>query len=214
LLVIGAGIETLARRYFKAAGFDPKPALKDLSSVVAAVRAGAVKDVLPKFSDRLAGFKQMMSGLGAKDLFRTISSGTHLDFTEDEIKSWGEGRNSPAHGKWPGPNDGIPYLFAMITMLHKILLRTIRWNLPLTDFATPGWPLLQPFDFPAADNRPSNDKIRELAYFLWEKRGGGHGDDLSDWYIAETELNMPGRGSGEMPLRLAVLPEPQIPKTY
>jgi ribosomal protein L7/L12 len=33
-----------------------------------------------------------------------------------------------------------------------------------------------------------NDPIAEYAYFLWERRGGVHGNDLEDWLEAERLL--------------------------
>lgn len=40
------------------------------------------------------------------------------------------------------------------------------------------------------------DRIRDRAYELYQKRGGGPGDPESDWYQAEAEIN---GGAGEAP---------------
>ena len=146
LLVLGAGIETVARKYFEARGFDAKPALAELACVVDGVKQGKIEGVSAAFGERLSGFKDFMSGPSTKDLFRLSNSGNHLDFSASEIQGWGKGRNLSAHGKWPGPTDGVPYLYSMITMLNKALLRTIDWSMPLTDYAAQGWPLVNPKD--------------------------------------------------------------------
>ena len=35
---------------------------------------------------------------------------------------------------------------------------------------------------------PTLDEIRARAYQLYVERGGGHGQDLDDWYAAEKQL--------------------------
>ena len=35
---------------------------------------------------------------------------------------------------------------------------------------------------------PSCDEIAERAYFIHERRGGDHGQDIDDWLQAEAEL--------------------------
>lgn len=40
-----------------------------------------------------------------------------------------------------------------------------------------------------AAGRPSEEQIRLRAYELFLARGGDHGLDLSDWLLAETQLN-------------------------
>jgi hypothetical protein len=40
---------------------------------------------------------------------------------------------------------------------------------------------------------PDPERIRVRAYELWEKRHGGEGDQESDWYRAEKELQDPSR---------------------
>lgn len=35
---------------------------------------------------------------------------------------------------------------------------------------------------------PSRDDVARRAYELFERRGGGHGADLDDWFRAEAEL--------------------------
>jgi len=36
---------------------------------------------------------------------------------------------------------------------------------------------------------PTADQIRVRAYELYLERGGGHGNDLDDWFAAERELS-------------------------
>ena len=196
LLVMGAGIETIARKYFKSKGFDPKPALQNLSHIVTAIRSGSIPDVPTQFGDRVDGFRQLLSNQSAKDRFRAANSGSHLDFTESEVSAWGNGRNLSAHVAWPGPDDGIPYLLAMLTMMHKALLRTIDWNLPLTDYAIAGWPLIEPHGaFPVMPPRiPASSEqrrllIAEAAYFRYHRGGFRHGNDIEDWIAAELEVD-------------------------
>jgi len=54
------------------------------------------------------------------------------------------------------------------------------------------------------------ERIKERAYALWEKAGGGHGDDQSHWHQASREIDdedaKPAR-SKAVPKRTAV-PEP------
>jgi hypothetical protein len=54
------------------------------------------------------------------------------------------------------------------------------------------------------------ERIKERAYALWEKAGGGHGDDQSHWHQASREIDdedaKPAR-SKSLPKRNAV-PEP------
>lgn len=57
------------------------------------------------------------------------------------------------------------------------------------------------------------ERIKERAYALWEKAGGGHGDDQSHWHQASREIDdedaKPAR-SKSVPKRKAV-PEPVQP---
>lgn len=46
----------------------------------------------------------------------------------------------------------------------------------------------QRFGRSAGDERPTHEAIAELAYRLYEQRGGGHGQDWNDWFRAEAQL--------------------------
>ena len=48
----------------------------------------------------------------------------------------------------------------------------------------------------AGDERPSPQAIAQLAYELYLKRGGIHGDDWSDWFHAEALLTQGGARAG------------------
>ena len=37
---------------------------------------------------------------------------------------------------------------------------------------------------------PPEELIREWAYYQWERRGGGHGNDVHDWIAAEGHLKL------------------------
>lgn len=49
-----------------------------------------------------------------------------------------------------------------------------------------------------ADNQVSDDKIRERAYYIWEKEGRPVGRDLDHWLAAQTnEVPDTGRKAGK-----------------
>jgi hypothetical protein len=41
--------------------------------------------------------------------------------------------------------------------------------------------------------QPTHEDIARRAYQLYEERGGEHGQDLADWFLAERELRQPLR---------------------
>ena len=45
----------------------------------------------------------------------------------------------------------------------------------------------------------SSERIRDLAYRLWEERGRGPGGALDDWLAAEREINAHGSVGTELP---------------
>ena len=46
----------------------------------------------------------------------------------------------------------------------------------------------------------SSERIRDLAYRLWEERGRGPGGALDDWLAAEREINANGSAGTELPV--------------
>jgi hypothetical protein len=54
---------------------------------------------------------------------------------------------------------------------------------------------------PLEDDPARDQRIRELAYQLWEADGGPHGSDIQYWERARELIGMEdSRGSGQLPL--------------
>ncbi|MBI3615165.1 MAG: DUF2934 domain-containing protein [Candidatus Omnitrophica bacterium] len=53
--------------------------------------------------------------------------------------------------------------------------------------------LEQAFGRPAGDEKPTQERVAQLAYQLYQKRGGEHGRDWEDWFNAEEILIQGGK---------------------